>query len=342
MFQGGSEFVWEVPRTGGYAWAKCRFSDEVVDDALVPLDGTTFDRYAPLASGIALHRELAKTELTKEGVLAFSNRFGNLGRGADDHAEVLPAPGIAARLLAPVERFAAWRRIRVWLREAVRVWDMVQDGNDDGLAEVIKWQSEGVVHYRPPRQVLAELGTDSWPEGPYLLPQARGGRLKGYDLLATATGANGLGRHIRRGDLVRPAVIFVHSLINDELWFHVGPVLVWDYKRNRTIRQDMPRSLLGAIYLSFAQEVMFQRKPRQCTVCGTWFELSPVAGRSLRRTRSDRETCSSACRSKAYRLRQESARQSFLDGQSVKAIAKALGCKPAVVKGWVKNVRRGE
>jgi len=30
-----------------------------------------------------------------------------------------------------------------------------------------------------------------------------------------------------------------------------------------------------------------------------------------------------------------------LDGKSVKAIAKALGCEPDVVKGWVSNVRRG-
>jgi hypothetical protein len=223
------------------------------------------------------------------------------------------------------------------VRHAAGLADLV-DGHDGrvpqlGLAEIIRWQSEGAVRYRPPRKVLDEFGTDSWPEGPHI---------KGYDILGTAPGADGLRRHIRRGDLVRPAVIFVHYLIHENLWHEVGPVLVWDYKRNRTVRQDMPRSLLGAIYLSFAQEVMFQRKPRQCPVCGMWFELSPVAGRSLRRTRSDRETCSSACRSRAYRLRQASARQMFTDGQSVKAIAKALGSTPDVVKGWISKVRRGE
>ena len=92
--------------------------------------------------------------------------------------------------------------------------------------------------------------------------------------------------------------------------------------------------------MTFAQEVMSLRKPRQCRVCGTWFELSPVPGRSLRQTRSDRETCSTACRSKAYRERQELARQLFAEGKSVKEIAKTLDCKPGAVKGWVKNVRR--
>src|SRR5262245_22919286 len=120
MPQGAGEFAWEVPRTGAYVWTRCRFSGQLVDDALVPLDGTVLRKYPPLASGVALHRELARTEVTKDAVLAFANRFGRLGRGADELAAVLPAQGIAARPLTPVERFDAWCRIAVWLREAVR------------------------------------------------------------------------------------------------------------------------------------------------------------------------------------------------------------------------------
>jgi hypothetical protein len=299
------------------------------DDGLVPLEGTTFRTYRPLDIGIALHRELAASGAAPEGWLAFANKYGNLGCSSI-RWEVLPAPGISASPPRLVETKEDWKIVVVWLREALRVWDMARDADEDGLAEVIRWKKGGVARYRPPRSVLKELGERDWPGKP---------QVKGYDIIGSAPGAADLRRRIPRGDLIRPATLFVHQLIHGHLWGEVGPQLVWDGKRNRTVRQDTPRSLLGAIYLGFAQEVMSLRKPAKCRVCGRWFELSPVPGRSYRQTRSDRATCSTACRCKAYRERQESARQMFASGKSVKEIAKALDCSPVAVKGWVQNVR---
>jgi hypothetical protein len=336
MFQEVFVFSWRAPQSGGFTWAKCRSRYLMLPetDGLVPLEGTTYLTYRPLDIGIALHRELAASGPTPEGWLVFANKYGMLGRSSNSW-EVLPAPGISTSPPFPVETQHDWQVVVLWLREAVRIWDMVQEDDTGGLAEVIRWEKDGVARYRPPPSVLEEFDKEDmdWPEHP---------NIKGYDIIGSAPGAADLRRHIPRGDLIRPATLFVHQLIHAHLWMEVGPRLVWDGKRNRTVRQDTPRSLLGAICLSFAQEVMSLRKPGKCRVCGRWFELSPVPGRSYRQTRSDRATCSTACRSKAYRERQESARQMFASRKSVKEIAKTLDCLPATVKGWVKNVRQEE
>ena len=56
-------------------------------------------------------------------------------------------------------------------------------------------------------------------------------------------------------------------------------------------------------------------------------------------SRTDKQFCSNACRSKAYRDRQEQARQMFAAGKTVREIAKALDAKPEAVKGWVKGLQ---
>jgi hypothetical protein len=285
----------------------------------VPLDGTTWASYAPLSAGVALHRQLAESGVDPDGWLAFANRYGRLG--------LKSVPDCA------IEFQSDWRTTVVWLREAIRVWDLSQVKDEVGLAEVIRWEGEGVVHYRPSRVLLKEIELDTWKETP---------DTKGQDIIGNAPGAADLRRRIRQGDLIRPAILFVHQLIHGPLWAEVGPQLVWDGKRNRTVRQDRPRSLLGAVYLGFAQEVLHLRKPGNCRVCGRWFELSPVPGRSHRQTRADRTTCSTACRSKAYRERQEEARRLFGAGKTVKEIAKQLDCQTRSVKGWVKGVQQGE
>jgi hypothetical protein len=277
---------------------------------------------------------LARSGADPDGWQAFANKYGYLGlRSVWGPIQALPTPGVSTAPDHPIELQSDWRTIVVWLREAIRVWDMSQDEDEDGLAEVIQWEGEGVVHYRPPRVLLKELELDSWTEAP---------TAKGRDIIGFAPGAADLRRRIPQGDLIRPAVLFVHQLIHGYLWTEVGPRLVWDGKRNRTVRQDRPRSLLGAIYLGFAQELLHLRKPGNCRVCGRWFELSPVAGRSYRQTRADRTTCSTACRSKAYRERQEEARRLFAAGKTVREVAKTLDCQIDAVKRWVKGVQRAE
>jgi hypothetical protein len=276
-------------------------------------------------------------------MLRFANRYGRLGNRVGDGittsvVRVDAAPGVSAQSHANVELFDAWHRTIVWVREAVRLWDLVEDADADSLEKVIRWEGPGLVNYYPPPEVARELkgGDHGWRDA----PEKERRHYKGQDLLGRASQPAAILRaSIKQGDVLRPAVLFVHQLIEEHLPRNVGPRLIWDCERKRSLLQECPFNLLGVIALQFAEEVYSRRRPRRCPVCARWFDLGTVAGRSRRQTRSDRETCSSGCRTRAYRQRQASARKMFAEGKSVREIAKSLGCKPGAVKGWVMDTK---
>src|SRR5262249_28052326 len=121
------------------------------------------------------------------------------------------------------------------------------------------------------------------------------------------------------GEVDRPALLRVIEHVNEVLSDNTAPGLFWDHRSNRTVFQDMPRSLLGAIYLQLAHAVAGSRPSRRCEVCGRWFELDPA------KTRADRRTCSNTCRTKRYRQRQYRARDLHAQGKSPRQIARVLG-----------------
>jgi hypothetical protein len=315
MFDAAFTLAWTVPVDGdGFVWAPyppAGSSQVASGQALVAREGAEFKTYFPLNAGIALHRELAQTAPTPEGVLGFANHYGRLGAGQE-------------------EALGEWLLHIVWLSEAVRVWDLIQEGDLEDLGKVIRWQG-GLVHYIPPPDVDKALGGPCWDQ----VTEAERKYHKGYDLLGRAPGGAALKEQVQPGDVVRPALLFVHGLINEVLFVQVGPQLFWDSRRSRTVLQEIPRSLLGVIYLQFAQEIRSGRKPRVCQVCGRWFELAPPPGKVRRAPRSDRETCSTSCRSKAYRERQDKARQLHARGKPFKDIAKELDSKVTTVKRWI-------
>jgi hypothetical protein len=93
--------------------------------------------------------------------------------------------------------------------------------------------------------------------------------------------------------------------------------------------QVMPKNLLGALWLQLAEAIGGGKKFRQCDTCGGWFEVAP------RHNRADRQFCTDACRSRAYRGRQDRARQLAAEGRRLPAIAKELGSDVKTVRKWV-------
>lgn len=89
------------------------------------------------------------------------------------------------------------------------------------------------------------------------------------------------------------------------------------------------QDLLHAMWFQFALAVDEGTKYRRCEVCNKPFEVSPEANRS------DRRTCSNACRFKAYRNRIKKAREMRADGRTLRKIAKELGSDMKTIKGWV-------
>ena len=146
----------------------------------------------------------------------------------------------------------------------------------------------------------------------------------------THLGDDVLGRFVR-GDLVKPALHYVQSTINQHLENRTGARLLWDAKRARLDLYTSPVDLIGAVWLQFARAVERDSKFRQCAECGIWFELAPGTARA------DKLYCSTPCRTKAYRKRQAEAARLHGEGRSLEDIARELDSDPDTVRGWIER-----
>jgi hypothetical protein len=334
MFSPIWSFAWQRPARGeGFAAVPCR--EESAPEsreflALVPRSDAVFSTYEPLRLPVALYRELAETEPTEAGIVGFANCRGWLGLPSFGPRVVptRPAPGVRVGVPVWGEDLFAWRVRIAWLSEAVRLWDLVLACDEDALGEVIRWQGERA-DYHFSSHVNGLLGRDQagqvqeYPDLNY----------KGYDLLRHMRGA------AQPGHLVRPATQFVLNLVNEELPRNNGPRLYWDDRNGKVVHRDTPNNLLGAVWLQFSEAIHSGKQSRRCRECGKWFE---VKGNAYRRGgRSDKLLCSTSCRSRAYRQRQERARQLAREGKKPAEISRELGCEVKIVKGWL-NKEKGK
>ena len=91
----------------------------------------------------------------------------------------------------------------------------------------------------------------------------------------------------------------------------------------------VPRCLIDAIWLQFAEAVCGNKNYRQCLVCGKPFELSPDTART------SRLFCSDSCKMHSYRQRKTKTANLWDQGVSVQEIAEAVGSDEAYVHKWV-------
>src|SRR6266542_2500364 len=105
-----------------------------------------------------------------------------------------------------------------------------------------------------------------------------------------------------------------------------SPRLYWDEEEGPPVTRIVPSSLLGALWLQFHQAISSRKDYRQCEVCKSWFEISPKVNRA------SKLYCGDACRSQAYRDRQQRAQQLHDEGWSFKDIASELGSDVGTVK----------
>jgi hypothetical protein len=280
--------------------------------------------YRPLAGTLSLYQALAKVEPTEEGVLAFVRRYGPLGEGVETSAET------PEDRYATVEPLPAWRKTVVWLREWIRLWDMIKRGDRDGLARFIKWRGKEKVFYQASPALHAALGhPEELPEGVHELWDALWG--EGLTIAGADPSDRGVARltQLTRGDVIQPARLVLLAAVNGTLGRTTQPALIWDDKAARARMFTHPRSLLGAAYLQFATAILSGRLSRTCQVCGRAFEVTNVS------SRNDRLTCSNTCRTRAYRDRQQQAREFHDKGWSLKRISKELRSDVSTVKKWI-------
>jgi hypothetical protein len=103
----------------------------------------------------------------------------------------------------------------------------------------------------------------------------------------------------------------------------------WDTERMQPDLQVQPIHLPGAMYLQLAQSVAPRTKYQRCASCRRWFEVAPGV------SRSDRLTCSAACRQRGHRERVRRARELHAQGKRPQQIANLLGSEIEAVRHWI-------
>jgi hypothetical protein len=206
------------------------------------------------------------------------------------------------------------------MRALLALWEMIQSRDTRALSKHIRWGKDkhGVEALRynshpdrqpggrpaPPDERLAQV-IDSGA-----LPDPKARKLEGDDLIAVARS-------------------YMQSVINGHLKEEVSGMLHSEGPRDRLALHLVPTSLSGALWLQFASAIGGDKAYRCCSECQTWFEVSPGVARR------DRRVCSDACRTRAWRARQEQARRLRAAGKSLKEIARALHSDVGTVKSWV-------
>jgi hypothetical protein len=205
------------------------------------------------------------------------------------------------------------------MRLAVDLWESARGGDSDHLDRMISWDPEGT---RVMIDTHPELERGQVPQTSAHVHRAviADERLD-PDILARFV----------PGDAIGPALHCMQSLINEHLHHRASPRLLWEQSRDRLGLYIVPDGLIGALWLQFARAVERDARFRECPECGTWFEVAPGRGRT------DKQFCSNACRTKAYRKRQAEAARLHREGRSLEDIARELDSDPDTVRGWVER-----
>jgi hypothetical protein len=132
-------------------------------------------------------------------------------------------------------------------------------------------------------------------------------------------------------DFLQTAAWMLQFPINKRLREETNVTLVYSHEEGRQRMYILPKNLIGAMWLQFAQAVDGNTTFRRCAHCGTWFEISPNSG-----FRTNRAYCTDPCKSKAYRKRKEALRLHD-EGIPVGKIASKLDADIKTIEGWLKR-----
>jgi hypothetical protein len=324
------DLVWSVPKDG-FRWVLASAVREGVRHtgrALVAAPSSAAEEEQgppPADPQPVLFRLLADVPPGEEGVLAFANRYGNLF-GGEDLSPARRAP-TGKGFSTPGVFLDSWLRHIDNLRSLIALWDLIQKGDEEGLAPHIQWRS-------------------GQPEGPAVVfVKSPGADIDGADpldddpaewLVASGVSRQELLESFQPGDVVQPAKAYFQQRL-DDLLFHVAdPVKVgmsWDPVRGQPVIAYQCPTLMSAVWLQFATVVSENLTFVRCRECDNWFEVAPNAARASRRF------CSDGCRSKAYRKRQDVARQMHAAGKGFEEIAGELESDVPTVKKWITGMR---
>jgi hypothetical protein len=321
-------FFWEIPKAG-HRWIETHAMGQSPDlrwTYLTPAHSTGSQRvlglrYHPLAAYSGLFRNFAAIEHDEDAIKAFADRFGMLG-GSLRKRIVLHDQGRDGKHPTGFgEHVDDWVDEIMVMRLAVDLWESARQGDADHLGRMISWAPDGTsvsINTHPDLQ-LGQL-----PQRPAHMHRA---------VIADERLDPEILARFVPGDPIAPALHCMQSLINEHLHHRASPRLLWEPNRDRLGLYIVPEGLIGALWLQFARAVERDAQLRQCTECTTWFEVAPGRGRA------DKQFCSTACRTRAYRKRQAEAVRLHGEGRSIEEIGRQLESDPETVRGWIERRR---
>jgi hypothetical protein len=268
-----------------------------------------------------LFRLFAETSPDRASILAFASKYGNL----TDCFNLRPVKQIKHKRSGPVPgvfldtwqgQIAAVRRLAGW-------WDLIQHQDEEDLARHIVLQADSATG--PSIHFESHPATATCKHPPL-------GDVPVREPIASRTGSPDVLERFLSGDVLAPAKTYLQVQLDQHLHHAADDVRVgmtWDSRRQQPVLSYWCRTLLSAVWLEFATVVNENLAFGRCPECKRWFEVGTNAARA------SREFCSTACRSKAYRQRQDRARQLFTAGTTFEEIAQQLDSDVATVRRWV-------
>jgi hypothetical protein len=317
-------FRWEVVKAG-HRWIQTYALGQAPDvrwNYLSPPYSTGSDpylamRYHPLSAFSGLFRDFAATEPSLDAIKAFADRFGMLGGNLRKRIVLHDQGRGGKHPMGLGEHSGDWVHEILVMRLAVDLWESARRGDSDHLGRMIFWEDADTsvrINTHP------KLQPDELPaRRAYVYRALIADQHLDPEILARFV----------PGDPIGPALHCMQRLINEHLHHRASPRLLWEQSRDRLGLYIVPEGLIGALWLQFARAVERDTQFRQCPECGTWFEVAPGRGRT------DKQFCSTACRTRAYRKRQAEAGRLHGEGRSVDDIAPELESDPDTVPGWI-------
>jgi hypothetical protein len=309
------QIIWQVAEDG-YEWRpgpiqalgpNVRKYDE---PALIALS----DNQRPYKPKPELFLEFASVKPDSDvEILRFANSFGLLG-GRPQWMAQEPKHKGAVPTTVTGELRSHWQEHLQGMKAAVTLWEAIRDENSSVLASCIRWRSRDHVTYDWP------------PSSEWTTPWSTHATI-------AAPGINShLLKQFERGDVRKPARYYLQEVVNKSLGELVAPRLLWTAPdRNEMGLFIVPDTLIGCLWLQLADAIAGFQKFRLCENCRKPM-LVAAEGSGYR---TNRKTCSNACRIRLYSNRKIEARQLHDKKVSVPEIAKRLNTGVDQIKRWI-------
>ena len=323
------EFVWKVHKAG-YGWFRPSMHGEpprwVISSGV---DGETESRhsksYEPLKDEPGLFRAFANVVPHREEILGFVNQHGLLGSATIECTITDPE---SRSISAGVESLRDWMTEILFMREMVQLWDSVQGRDEKSIRRKIRWFRRGAWFDN------TRVGSipRSWSDGIFsteLDVDHSSLRMRGWVVHTDSYEPRETTERLR-SEWIETALYFLQTIVNEKLSEHaIGRPVLQSRGHGRLGWEHLPSSLLGALWLQFADAIATNRNFNQCLFCKRCFEVAPDLARR------DKLYCSQTCRTRAYRTRRIEAKRLYALGSTVEELAQRFGSDPAIVRRWL-------